>query len=92
MRGNAEKEATMSDDLAREVFQLKQQMKDQNDLQGQANDLMRSLIPALQGLAQEIADLRADLPGYAEKRAAELKAAQEAEKGIYATPLAPKGQ
>lgn len=79
------------DDLAREVFQLKQQMKDHNNLQEQANNLMRSLIPALQGLAQEIADWRADQPGFQEKRDAEAKAARDAAKGIYATPPAPKG-
>lgn len=63
---------------------LRKAIEKQNELQEDANNLMRSLIPALQGLAQEIADWREEMPearAFREKRA---QAAKEAATGIYA--------
>jgi hypothetical protein len=73
----------MRDDIAEA---LRRSIDKQNELQEAANDVMRELVGALQGLAQEIADM----PAVQRQREKEKRAAIKAEKGIYARGAPPK--
>ena len=68
---------------------LRKSIEKHNQLQEDANNLMRSLIPALQGLAQEIADWREEMPEVQAIREKRAQAAKDAATGKYATPPPP---
>jgi hypothetical protein len=74
-------------DLDNALFQLQKSVDKQNELQEEANGIMRRMIDALQGLAQEIADM----PEVQAAREKEKQAARKAATGKYATPKAPRG-
>jgi hypothetical protein len=76
----------MDADSDNALFQLQKAIEKQTVLQEQANSLMESMVSALRGLAQEIADM----PEVQAAREREKKAAKKAATGIYATPTGPK--
>jgi hypothetical protein len=82
----------MDESIAIELARLRQSVDKQNETQEEANGLLRSLIQVLQAAAQEIAELRDDLPGVQEKREAAARAVREAEEEFYPTPSAAGGQ
>lgn len=61
----------MDDGIAQDIWQeldgIGASLKKQVELQEQANDLMRSLIPAVQATAQELLELRKQLAENEEK-------------------------